>query len=209
MRVGQAFCSDTTGAGLGGGGVRRCGVRDAVAGRRALAVRVDRDDRVGRRAAGPELREGDVVFGGSTRRQPSPFLTTQYHQVDEPPFAASQASEMLVSELAVIRRFVGPLELPPPPGGASSQKPPRRRREQGRGRLRRRPCDSTSRLPPQALTGHPAIRRSGGHGFRGARRPRASLLAGRDERMIPACGPTFRPAPSPLSSPTSRARRRC
>jgi hypothetical protein len=24
---------------------------------------------------------------------------------------------MLVSELAVIRRFVGPLELPPPPGG--------------------------------------------------------------------------------------------
>jgi hypothetical protein len=59
----------------------------------------------------------NVVFGGSTRRQPSPFRTTQYHQVDEPPFAASQASEMLVSELAVIRRFVGPLELPPPPGG--------------------------------------------------------------------------------------------
>jgi hypothetical protein len=59
----------------------------------------------------------NVVFGGSTRRHPSPFRTTQYHQVDEPPFAASQASEMLVSELAVIRRFVGPLELPPPPGG--------------------------------------------------------------------------------------------
>ena len=66
---------------------------------------------------GQSLVMENVVFGGSTRMQPSPFLTTQYHQFEEPPFAAFQASEMLVSELAVIRRFVGPLELPPPPGG--------------------------------------------------------------------------------------------
>ena len=59
-----------------------------------------------------------VVRGGSTRRHPSPFLTTQYHQLVELLFvAAFQASEMLVSELDVIRRFVGPLDPPPPLGG--------------------------------------------------------------------------------------------
>jgi hypothetical protein len=55
---------------------------------------------------GQSLESESVVCGGSTRRHPSPFLTTQYHQLVEPPFAASRASEMLVSELAVIRRFV-------------------------------------------------------------------------------------------------------
>jgi hypothetical protein len=66
---------------------------------------------------GQSLESESVVCGGSTRRHPSPFLTTQYHQLFEPPFAASQASEIVVSELAVIRRFVGPLELPPSLGG--------------------------------------------------------------------------------------------
>jgi hypothetical protein len=59
----------------------------------------------------------NVVFGGSTRRHPSPFLTTQYHQLVELPFAASQASEMLVSELSVIRRFDGAPAPPPSLGG--------------------------------------------------------------------------------------------
>jgi hypothetical protein len=66
---------------------------------------------------GQSLESESVVCGGSTRRHPSPFLTTQYHQLFEPLFATSQASEMLVSELAVIRRFVGALDPPPPPGG--------------------------------------------------------------------------------------------
>jgi hypothetical protein len=40
---------------------------------------------------GQSLESESVVCGGSTRRQPSPFLTTQYHQLDEPPFAASSS----------------------------------------------------------------------------------------------------------------------
>ena len=66
---------------------------------------------------GQSLESESVVRGGSTRRHPSPFRTTQYHQVVEPLFAASQAREMLVSELAVIRRFVGALDPPPSLGG--------------------------------------------------------------------------------------------
>jgi hypothetical protein len=66
---------------------------------------------------GQSFESESDVRGGSTRRHPSPFLTTQYHQLVEPLFAASQASEMLVSELAVIRRFVGALDPPPSLGG--------------------------------------------------------------------------------------------
>src|SRR5215210_6624664 len=116
MRVGQAFCSDTTGAGLGAvvsGGVV-CVTLLLGAERAPLELTVTTVYVVVR--PGQSFVRESVVFGGSTRRQPSPFLTTQYHHVAEPPFAASQASEMLVSELEAIRRFVGPLELPPPPG---------------------------------------------------------------------------------------------
>ena len=49
-----------------------------------------------------------VVFGGSTRKQPEPLRWTQYHQLDELLFAASQASVTLVFDWAVMRRFVGP-----------------------------------------------------------------------------------------------------
>jgi hypothetical protein len=77
---------------------------------------------------GQSFESESVVCGGSTRRHPSPFLTTQYHQLVEPPFAASQASEMLVSELAVIRRFVGAPDPPPSLGGGGGgavwQEPP-------------------------------------------------------------------------------------
>ena len=117
IRVGQAFWSDTTGAGLGAvvsGGVV-CVTLLLGTERWPFVLTVTTVYVVVR--PGQSFVSESVVFGGSTRRQPSPFLTTQYHQVDEPPFAASQASEMLVSEFAVMRRFVGPLELPPPPGG--------------------------------------------------------------------------------------------
>ena len=50
----------------------------------------------------------NVVFGGSTRKQPEPLRWTQYHQLDELFFAASQASVTLVLLEAVMRRFVGP-----------------------------------------------------------------------------------------------------
>jgi len=49
----------------------------------------------------------NVVFGGSTRKQPAPSFCTQYHQSLDLLVPAFQASEMLVAELAVIRRFVG------------------------------------------------------------------------------------------------------
>src|SRR6187401_770482 len=49
----------------------------------------------------------NVVRGGSTRKQPSPSFCTQYHQLLELSVPAFQASEMLVAELAVIRRSVG------------------------------------------------------------------------------------------------------
>src|SRR5829696_2228447 len=95
MRVGQAFTSDTTGAGLGavvsGGvvwvtlllGAERCPFTSTVT---TVYVVV---------RPGQSRESESVVVGGSTRRQPSPFLTTQYHQVEEPLLAASQASEML------------------------------------------------------------------------------------------------------------------
>jgi hypothetical protein len=117
MRVGQAFTSDTTGAGLGAvvsGGVV-CVTLLLGAERWPFTSTVTTVYVVVR--PGQSLERESVVCGGSTRRQPWSFLTTQYHQVAEPPFAASQESEMLVSELAVIRRFVGPLEPPPSPGG--------------------------------------------------------------------------------------------
>jgi hypothetical protein len=59
----------------------------------------------------------NVVCGGSTLKQPAPSVWTQYHQFVEPPFAGSHASEMLVSELAVIRRFVGAVGGVVSPGG--------------------------------------------------------------------------------------------
>src|SRR5215210_5559339 len=117
MRVGQAFWSDTTGAGLGGvvpGGVV-CVTLLLGAERWPFESTVTTVYVVVR--PGQSFESESVVCGGSTRRHPSPFRTTQYHQLLEPPFAASQASEMLVSELAVIRRFVGALEPPPSLGG--------------------------------------------------------------------------------------------
>jgi hypothetical protein len=50
----------------------------------------------------------NVVRGGSTRKQPSPLVWTQYHELDDMLLAASQASETLVAPVAVMRRFVGP-----------------------------------------------------------------------------------------------------
>jgi hypothetical protein len=49
----------------------------------------------------------NVVFGGSTRKQPAPFVWTQYHQFVPPVVTASHASETLLSVEAVIRRLVG------------------------------------------------------------------------------------------------------
>ena len=61
----------------------------------------------------------NVVFGGSTRKQPAPFVCTQYHQFVPPVFAASHASETLLPFDAVIRRVEGPDGEPfcgaPPP----------------------------------------------------------------------------------------------
>ena len=48
-----------------------------------------------------------VVCDGSTRMQPAPLAWTQYHQLVELSVEAFHASEMLVSELAVMWRFVG------------------------------------------------------------------------------------------------------
>jgi hypothetical protein len=56
----------------------------------------------------------NVVFGGSTRKQPAPFDWTQYHQFVPPLLAASHTSETLVSLEAVMRRLVGPDGLFPP-----------------------------------------------------------------------------------------------
>jgi len=95
MRVGQAFCSDTTGAGLGGvvsGGVV-CVTLLLAAERWPFTSTVTTVYVVVR--PGQSLESESVVCGGSTRRHPSLFLTTQYHQVLEPAFAASHASEML------------------------------------------------------------------------------------------------------------------
>src|SRR5215210_2743908 len=117
MRVGQAFCSDTTGAGLGAvvsGGVV-CVTLLLGAERAPLELTVTTVYVVVR--PGQSFVRESVVCGGSTRRHPSPFRTTQYHHVAEPPLAASQASEMLVSELAVILRFAGAVGPPPPPDG--------------------------------------------------------------------------------------------
>jgi hypothetical protein len=57
-----------------------------------------------------------VVFGGSTLKQPSPSFWTQYHQVPES-VDAFHANEMLVSELAVMWRFVGVVGAAPVAGG--------------------------------------------------------------------------------------------
>jgi len=95
MRVGQAFCGDTTGAGLGGvvsGGVV-CVTLLLAAERWPFTSTVTTVYVVVR--PGQSLERESVVCGGSTRRHPSLFLTTQYHQVLEPAFAASHASEML------------------------------------------------------------------------------------------------------------------
>jgi hypothetical protein len=48
-----------------------------------------------------------AVCGGSTRMQLAPFAWTQYHQFVELSVDAFHASETLVSELAVMWRFVG------------------------------------------------------------------------------------------------------
>ena len=85
MRVGQAFCSETTGVGLGGvvsGGVV-CVTLLLGAERWPLRLTVTIVYVVVR--PGQSLVMENVVFGGSTRMQPSPFLTTQYHQFEEPP----------------------------------------------------------------------------------------------------------------------------
>jgi hypothetical protein len=95
MRVGQAFCNETTGAGLGGvvsGGV--VWVTLLLGAERWPFMSTVTTVYVVVRP-GQSLESESVVCGGSTRRQPRPSLTTQYHQLLEPPFAASQASEML------------------------------------------------------------------------------------------------------------------
>ena len=115
IRVGKTACNDTTGAGLGAvvsGGVV-CVTLLVGAERLPFASTLTTVYVVVR--PGQSFVSENVVRGGSTRRHPSPFLTTQYHQRLEPLVAASQASEMLVSELAVIRRLLG--AFPPPPGG--------------------------------------------------------------------------------------------
>jgi hypothetical protein len=117
IRVGWTACAVNTGAGPGGlvsGGVV-CVTLLLGAERRPLEATVTTVYVVVR--PGQSFESESVVCGGSTRRHPSPFLTTQYHQLVEPPFAGSQASEMVVSELAVIRRFVGALDPPASLGG--------------------------------------------------------------------------------------------
>jgi hypothetical protein len=54
----------------------------------------------------------NVVLGGSTRKQLLPPVDTQYHQVEDDPSDASQASETLMSVEAVIRRLLGAVGAP-------------------------------------------------------------------------------------------------
>ena len=98
--------------------------------------------------------------------------SVQYHQLAEPPFAASQASEMLVSELAVIRRFVGAPDPPPSVGGGggglfagAAETATRARAKTSAAKTTRRDIGAP---PNRPLTGHSELRASGGNGFAAA-----------------------------------------
>jgi hypothetical protein len=112
IRVGKTAPTDTTGAGLGGvvsRGVEKVTV--LLLADRWPCESIAYTEKVQVPPAMLVLQV-NVVLGGSTRKQPLPPLDTQYHQVEDDPFDASQASETLRSVEAVIRRLVGAVGAP-------------------------------------------------------------------------------------------------